>query len=198
MTKLENILIGPVRLSYHDLVQPQNDFTLSSGEVIKGRYRAEVLVPKDTPSGKKIMKTIKEASKAAISAKWPSNPPKIKPDKYPWTDGDYLEDERYHGNWVIRAYEKPEYRPLLVDAKAQPIPEGQNPFYQGCYVNLLVRVYAYSAPMAKGVTCSLKGVQFVRDGEPMGYAPLKAEDVFKPVDGSEEFEGDDDDDDLPI
>ena len=63
--------------------------------------------------------------------------------------------------------------------------------YSGCYVNLLIDVYAMDGDPAKKtsktVQASLEGVQLVRSGEPLGMSGVDAADEFD----EEEVEDDD-------
>ncbi len=56
--------------------------------------------------------------------------------------------------------------------------------YGGCYVNAVVRFYAYDHETGgKGVSASLEAVQFFKDGIAFGAGPVKAEDEFEAVSG---------------
>jgi len=57
--------------------------------------------------------------------------------------------------------------------------------YAGCYVNANIELYAYSHPKGgKGVSASLRAVQFLKDGESFGAGPVNAEDEFEAVEES--------------
>ena len=94
-------------------------------------------------------------------------------------------------------------RPTLVDRKRQDIEKEDGILYAGCYVNTNVTMWTYDHPKGgKGVASNLRIVQFVRDGEPFGNAPAKADEELEDVDiddsGADdewdrESEGDEDD-----
>ncbi len=80
----------------------------------------------------------------------------------------------YEGMYVLSA--KTDKRPTLVGRNREQVVEEDELFFSGCYVNLVVRVYAVTRknPCIAG---DLKGVQFVRAGEAFGRSPLR-NDVF--------------------
>ena len=51
-------------------------------------------------------------------------------------------------------------------------------FYSGCYVRLTLRPYLYDAKGNKGVGLGIAGVQFIRDGEPLGGGGVDPNDIF--------------------
>ena len=67
----------------------------------------------------------------------------------------------------------------------------ESEIYAGCYVNMFVEFYAYENSGNKGIAASLRGVQFVRDGERLGGEPLEAEDMFSVVGGGTAASSDD-------
>jgi hypothetical protein len=189
MKKNRDIILKNVRLSFNDLFEPQQKRSMPNGDEIGGKFRATVLVPKDDPEGN--MKIIEKAIKDAIAARWPSNPPKIRKDKLPYSDGDDSDREEFQEHWVVRATEKPEYPPLIVDRDTSLLRATDGKPYSGCYVNLRVAPYAWDASVAKGVSFSLKAVQFVRDGERFGAPPLTPEDAFEPLEDDDDVDADD-------
>jgi hypothetical protein len=81
-------------------------------------------------------------------------------------------------------------RPQVIDRDMSPLVIDDHKPYSGCYVNMVVDVYAY-ANDGGGISASLEVIQFLRDGEPLGGgAPVKASDYLSKV------EGEDDEDDL--
>ena len=66
----------------------------------------------------------------------------------------------------------------VLDQAKQPIEATEGRIFSGCYVNLLLDIYAYDGDSGKGVTASLDGVQLLRTGEPLGITKAEAEDEF--------------------
>lgn len=74
--------------------------------------------------------------------------------------------EGYEGNFYVTAKNKA--RPLLIDRDKSPLTEADGKPYSGCYANVTIDVYAMTDPKKKGVHASIKGVQFVKDGDAFG------------------------------
>jgi Protein of unknown function (DUF2815) len=79
-------------------------------------------------------------------------------------------------------------RPLVVDRDKTPLAEEDRRPYAGCYVNAVVRIWVQDNEFGKRVNAELMGVQFVRDGEAFGAAPL-SEDAFENLDPGKEEKG---------
>lgn len=72
------------------------------------------------------------------------------------------------GNFIITPKRREDQgAPLVVDGQKRNIPAAANKPYAGCYVNASIDVYCYTKN-GGGITCYLNGVQFVKDGEPLG------------------------------
>jgi len=76
-------------------------------------------------------------------------------------------------------------RPLIVDRDKTPLAEEDRRPYAGCYVNAIVRIWVQDNNFGKRVNAELMGVQFNRDGEAFGAAPL-GEDAFENLDPEKE------------
>lgn len=89
-------------------------------------------------------------------------------------------------------------RPTLVDRHRQDLEESDGVLYAGCYVNTNVTLWTYDHPRGgKGVGANLRIIQFVKDGEAFGNAPVKAEDELDDIeieDGEADDDWDDEDD----
>jgi hypothetical protein len=68
-------------------------------------------------------------------------------------------------------------RPLIVDRDRSPLAEDDRRPYGGCYVNAVIRIWVQDNQFGKRVNAELLGVQFAKDGEAFGAAPL-SEDAF--------------------
>jgi len=105
-------------------------------------------------------------------------------------DGDKTERPEYQGCMIVKTATKK--RPLVLDKNKHPLTEQDGIIYSGCYVNVLLSLWAQDNQHDKRVNAQLEGVQFNEDGEPFGPAGVDINefDAF----GS----GDDTDDDLPF
>jgi len=81
----------------------------------------------------------------------------------------------------------------VLDQGKNPIKAGDKRLYPGCYVNILIDVYAFeNEDGGKGVSASLEGVQLLREGERFTAPPVNAEDEFEAEEIPESEEDDDD------
>ena len=78
----------------------------------------------------------------------------------------------------------------VVDQLKQPVTAQDDKVYSGCYVNVVIDVYAYKSKTNKGVTASLEGIQKIADGERLGVTKIDATDDFDEVEVEDDF-GDD-------
>lgn len=92
-------------------------------------------------------------------------------------------------------------RPAVANRKGEPVAEGdpQCP-YAGCFVNATLTLWTQNNSFGKRINGNLRGVQFVRDGEAFGAAPVSVEDEFEALeDNAPALEGSSDfDDDIPF
>lgn len=185
------VLIKNVRLSFADIYKPGKESKNDKGETVPGRYKANGLMEKDTPDTIRNLKLLKAAREAVAEAKWGKNQPKIKPDKLCVRDGDLEDYDGYANHWYISASESE--KPQLItrqkdeDGNWMEAPPGK--LYSGCYVNMLVVLWAQDNEYGKRINARLKVVQFHKAGEAFGSGG--------PVDVNKKFadiEEDDDDD----
>jgi hypothetical protein len=163
-----NKLITPeARLSFPSLFKPH----AMEGSNAEPKYDCVLLFPKTAD-----LSALKAAASAAVKEKWPSGAPKGL--RSPFRDGDEKELDGYAGCIYLRVSSK--NKPGVVDETLQPIIEASG-IYAGCYVRASVRAYAYDQNGNKGVAFGLNNIQKLRDGEPFGGGPSKAEDDFEAV-----------------
>lgn len=184
------------RLSYPNLFTPRaiND----QGDP---KYSATLLIPKsDTDTVARVQAAIDAAVQDGVDRRIFKGAVDPSRSKYPpLRDGDSPKDDgtprgdEFAGHWFISAKapgNKP--RPSVVDANVQPVMD-ESEIYAGCYVNMFVEFYAYENSGNKGIAASLRGVQFVEDGERLGGEPLEAEDMFSALPGGTAASSNDDD-----
>jgi len=153
------ITIKNARLSFPDLFQPR-PFQAGDPPKFKGTF----LVPKDS----EMAKAIDAALEAVAKAKWPKDWQKVlarirpNPNKCCWQDGDTKSYAGYDGMMAFSASNK--VRPGLFDRDKTPLVETDGKLYAGCYVDAIVELFAYDNSGA-GISASLSGVRFVKDGE---------------------------------
>lgn len=81
-----------------------------------------------------------------------------------------FEDKEGYGDGTSVLVASSKNRPFVVDRDPSVnLVEADGKIYAGCYVNGIVRLFAYDHPTGgKGVSADLKVVQFVADGESLG------------------------------
>lgn len=93
-------------------------------------------------------------------------------------EGDEKPDyEGFPGNWFISASNK--VRPRIVDRNNAPLEEADGRPYAGCYVNMIVDIWAQDNSYGKRINATLMGVQFLRDGDALGVRNVASVDDFK-------------------
>lgn len=150
------------------------------------KYSVSAIIPKsDKTTINKIKNAIEQVKKESASVWGGKVPPNL---KTPLRDGDEdrPDDEAYADSYFLNANSK--QKPQVVDNKVQPIID-QNEVYSGCYGNISVNFYAYSANGNKGIAAGLSNIQKLKDGESLGGRTTADEDF-------EAVETEDDDDFL--
>lgn len=163
------------------------------------KYGADFILQPDSTvfkvnaDGSKSKTTLKDAELAVATEAWKANGAKIlatlEASKKAIRNGDLRVNkagdvyEGYAGNWYVTA--KSPTRPTLVDGNRQPITEEDGTIYSGCYVNVILDLYANTQPTKKGVFAGLKAVQFVRKGDAFGGSAPASADEFDVVEGAD-------------
>jgi hypothetical protein len=95
-------------------------------------------------------------------------------------DGNESPDTEGYGDGVMFLRSKNKTRPPVVNRDLSPITEADGIVYPGCFVNATVRLFAWDHPTGgKGVSASLRAIQFVKDGESFGAGKVDVENEFK-------------------
>lgn len=191
MSKLLNetkVLLTNVRLSYPALFEPKGF------EGQEPKYSASLIIPKDDKESLQAVKTAIENAKGkgVENGVWKGN--KVPSNlKTPVRDGDTEreDDEVYENAYFINANSK--YAPAVVGkekdrATGKAISLGEDDVYAGCYVNVTVNFYGYSAAGNNGIAAGLGNVQKEADGEHLGGRSSAESDFeFEEVDSDDDF-----------
>lgn len=198
MPTTEVIKLKNVRLSFPRLFEPKS---FRQGQ--EPRFEATFLLDPSNAEHAAIKKHIKaEATRIAkehFGEK--ADLKKILKDNLCYYDGDTKEYDGYAGMWCIATSNKT--RPTVVDQKRNPLVAADGKPYAGCFVNATITLWVMDNEFGKRVNANLRGVQFLRDGEPFGVKPVDAEEEFDDL--SEDSVGEDftdasadDDDDFSL
>lgn len=109
-------------------------------------------------------------------------------------DGEYYEgfdDETFYVSAAKQAKMVKDGVLTVLDQNKDPIAPNSGKLYSGCFVNLVVDIYAMAGKDGSkdSVQASLEGVQLKKKGEALGFNPIDAADDFE----EEEFEGEETD-----
>jgi hypothetical protein len=70
-------------------------------------------------------------------------------------------------------------RPTVVDRDRTPLVKADGKPYSGCYVNASIELWAQDNKYGKHINASLRGVQFLRDGDAFAGGGAASEDEFE-------------------
>jgi hypothetical protein len=170
-------MLQDVRLSFANaLFTPQQ--VQGQGEA---KFSASFLFPPTHPC----VAQIKAAMKAAAEAKWGAKAGEVfialkAGDKLALHDGDTKPQyEGYKGNLFINASNK--IAPLVIDGNKSPLKATSGKPYSGCYVIASIELWAQDNQFGKRINATLKGVQFLRDGQRLSGGGVASADDFEAI-----------------
>jgi hypothetical protein len=123
--------------------------------------------------------------KAAAEEKWGAKAGEVfialkAGDKLALHDGDSKPTyEGYKGNLFINASNK--MAPLVIDGNLSQLKETSGRPYSGCYVNATIELWAQDNQFGKRINATLKGVQFLRDGQRLSGGGVASADDFEAI-----------------
>lgn len=180
-------IVIPCRISFPNLFEPKG---VNGSEP---KYSVSCLIPEtDTATLEKINNAIEAAKEDGKTKKWGGKLPTNL--KLPLHEGsvDRPDDPAYEGMIYLNCSSKD--APQVVDRRKQPITDPLD-VYPGCYCNVSMNAYAFSAGGNKGVTFGLGNVQFVKDGPQLAGRTTASSD-FDCLDDDEDLL-DTNDEELP-
>jgi hypothetical protein len=154
----------------------------------KPAFSASFLI---TPKDPQIA-TIRAAIEAVAKEKWAGKAAEMlksleKQDKTCLHDGDIKSQyEGYSGNLFISA--RSVTRPLVINADMSPLVEADGKPYAGCYVNASIDLWVQDNNYGKRINASLRGVQFLRDGDAFAGGGAASMDEFEDASAGAEAE----------
>lgn len=159
--KLQN-----VRLSFPSLFRK----AVFNGEETK--YEATLLIDKETQDElyQKLKSGIAEKIKTDLKGA------KLPADKLCLKDGDEIDYDGYAGHWSVKASNNK--RPMVIDKDKTPLTQDDDRIYAGCYVNVILELWAMDNQWGKRINANLLGVQFAKDGQPFADGVSASADDF--------------------
>jgi hypothetical protein len=110
---------------------------------------------------------------------------KVPLKRRPLRDGNEKDGKEGYGDEVMFVSARNAKRPPVVDRDLTPLAAEDSKPYAGCFVNATIRLFAYDHKVGgRGVSASLRAVQFVKDGESFGAGRVDAEEEFEKVEDS--------------
>ena len=176
-TPIGRIALPNVRLSFPGLWKAE---AFKPGD--EAKFKATFLIPKGSPLEAEVNAKIL----AVVKANYPT-PGKAEqivksirgnPNKFCFQDGDTKSYDGYEGMMALSA--KSTTRPTVLDANKSPLTEADGRPYAGCYVNANIEFFVYDS-QGVGISASLRGVQFKRDGDSFGGGSAATADEFADV-----------------
>jgi len=137
----------------------------------QGDFRFSATFLCDGEEQKSHIRKIKKALEEVAAEKWEDEVPKsVQFDNAKCCAGlGNSMDKVYDGfgdNVYIRASNK--QRPKLLDRSKNIVTEEDGIIYGGCFVNVILDMWAQDNAFGKRVNCNLQAIQFVRNGDAFG------------------------------
>ena len=160
-----------------------NGFTAKAGqEGGEPKYGSAFIIDPKSP----VVKALDEAIVATAKEKWGDKYAPILKKlieekrvcflKGPRTNGDGEPYAGFEGMFSLNASNKA--RPLIIDRDKTPLTEADGKPYSGCYVNANIELWAQDNQFGKRINATLRGVQFVKDGDAFGGGSPASADEF--------------------
>jgi hypothetical protein len=177
------ILLNNVRLAFPNLFEP----TTVAGEG-KPRYGAALLIPLEHPQ----LAAVKARIDAIAKDKWKDKAAAVlsglyKTDKVALHDGDTKPQyDGFAGVMFVSANSQENAPPTVVDQARNPLGSKSGKPYAGCYVNASLEFWAQDNQYGKRINCTLRGVQFYKDGDSFSAGrPADADEFEEVTDGAD-------------
>jgi hypothetical protein len=166
----EKIKINNVRLSY------PNVFNKGSYEGKENKkYTVTLVLDKSNPDHIKAKKIIDEQINA-IYNQTKTKRSSFKDDKFCVKE----DSEEFENSWLIKCGNPK--RITIIDRDKTPLTEEDNKIYAGCYANVVIDLYYYDKQYGKFLLSNIYGIQFSKDGEPLGGGIVDVTDDFEDLD----------------
>lgn len=166
------IKLSNVRLAFPTLFEAKT----VNGEG-KPAFSASFLLDPADPQVSELNKAIESVARDKWGAKADAILKQMRAqDKVCLHDGDLKSNyDGFPGNLYVSS--RSAARPLVIDTDKTPLAESDGKPYAGCYVNASIELWPQDNNYGKRINASLRGVQFLRDGDAFaGGAPASADE----------------------
>lgn len=173
------IKLQDVRLSFAELTKPK---AFEQGQTAK--FSATFLLDPSNAAHKALVSQVQGAAKKLIEEAGFKIPDFEVGHCFGYAD-KHPKKSKYDGYaGMFYVCVSNEIRPTVCNRRLEPVVEGDAQFpYSGCYVNGTLTLWLQNNKWGKKINGNLRAVQFVRDGQAFGRAPVAAEDEFEPLEG---------------
>lgn len=178
--------LADVRLAFPALFEAQT--VNGEGEPA---FSAAFLIEKDDTQVGAIKKAISDVAREKWGAKADEILTKmVQADKTALHNGDLKSEYAgFEGMLYISARNKT--RPLVVDIDKAILNQADGKPYAGCYVNASIELWPQDNKYGKRINASLRGVQFLRDGDAFSGGGAAKQDEFDDLTAGTEAQGGD-------
>lgn len=144
-------------------------------------FSASFLMATNHPAVKKLQDAFEHIGKEKWGAKWPTVKKEIESkDRTALHDGDTKGDYAgFPGNLFVSARNKT--RPRVIDRDKSPLTAQDGRPYAGCYVHASIELWAQDNAYGKRINASLRGVQFLKDGDAFEGGGVASDDEFDDI-----------------
>lgn len=198
----ERMLLKNVRLSFLRLERPE---AFEEGQTEK--YQATSLLDPSNAEHADLIKLIKQETQKLCVEAYGEVPAEIKAEplqRLPFGYADqHPKKKKYDGyKGMFYVYAANTVKPGIGNRQADAVLPGEPQFpYSGAYGNVSISLWALLGPKrvkyGPHIGANLRAIQFVKDGDAFGQAPISAEDEFDALEDNTPADSSDDwDDDL--
>lgn len=144
-------------------------------------FSCSFLMDSDHPAVAQLRAAFETLGKDKFGAKWPAIKKEIEAkDRTALHDGDTKSSYAgFEGRLYVSARSKT--RPLVIDRDKSPLTSSDGKIYAGCHVNAVIELWIQDNNYGKRINASLRGVQFLRDGEAFAGGGAASADDFDDV-----------------
>lgn len=175
------LVTGECRLSYVTLMEPR-----AINNVGTPQYSLKILIPKTDTATLTALKNAKEVAvkNGVTEGKKPFatySAAKLATMTVALKDGDvhFPDNPECAGCWVLNAKTPQDKPPGVLNEKKERVTKEQaTDIYSGMYGKVHIQLFPYDTAGNAGVGVSLQNVMKTKDGDPLGGARKRAEDVF--------------------
>lgn len=169
------------RLSYPSLWKARAGMQGDDGKPSDPRFEASFILREKEDADQ--IKELRAAAVTMLKAKYGENYPKGFKLCVRRGDEDNKVDVDGYGPGTMFVTSSSKNKPQVVHRDPTvPVSEADNVIYGGCYVNASLRLWLQDNKFGKRVNAELLAVQFYKDGDRFGEAPVNAEEEFDNLD----------------